>query len=117
MTTTTKQNPNIMNGNKPKKVFVSLPITGREEAARQEARMAKERLVEQGYEVVTPFECAPEPGRHIGYYIGRCIEALLQCDAICQKPRSESAGCRLESCATSLYNLQRISWPLENPQV
>ena len=97
------------------KVFVSLPITGCEKWARKEAARVKSELVKQGYEVVTPFECAPEPNKPIGYYMGRCIEALLSCDAVCQNPYAfDSKGCRLEDVAMHLYDKKRVKYPYSN---
>lgn len=100
------------------KVFVSLPITGKEEWARQEAARVKGILEGKGFEVVTPFGCAPEPDRKIGYYMGRCIEALLDCTVICQHPEwYKSQGCRVEEAASKVYGILHIEWPdLNNPK-
>ncbi len=38
------------------KIYISLPITGREEAAREHADKMKAILSRNGYEVVNPFE-------------------------------------------------------------
>lgn len=96
------------------KVFLSLPITGKVDDARREAATAKRLLEEQGFVVVTPFECAPDPNQTDGYYMGRCIETLLGCDMICQHPDWRySRGCNVEHVAAKMYDIQRIEWPNE----
>lgn len=97
------------------KVFVSLPITGKVEAARKEAARVKQELERIGYEVITPFECAPDPDRHISYYMGRCIEALLQCDRICQAPECDSSnGCAVEAYTAKMYGIPSVEYPMFN---
>ena len=65
-----------------KKVYLSLPITGRPlEEAMAYARMMKEELQLQGCEVITPFEVCPNNEEPYSRLMGRCIEALLECDA------------------------------------
>ena len=96
------------------KVFLSLPITGKVEQARMEAEAAKRLLEEQGYEVVSPFECAPDKDQTDGYYMGRCVEALLDCDMICQHPDWRfSRGCNVEDMTAKMYGIQRLDWPQE----
>lgn len=66
-----------------KKVYLSLPITGRPlEEAREHARVMKEELQLQGYEVITPFEINPNNEEPYSCLMGRCIETLLECDAV-----------------------------------
>ena len=97
------------------KVFVSLPITGKEDWARQEAARVKELLQGKGFEAVTPFDCAPEPGREIGYYMGRCVDTLLSCDRICQHPDwRESKGCAVENATADVYGILHLEWPNPN---
>lgn len=96
------------------KVFLSLPITGKVEEARREAAVAERLLQEKGYEVVSPFACAPEPNQTDGYYMGRCVEALLGCDMICQHPDwLYSRGCNVENMTAKMYGIQRLEWPHE----
>lgn len=67
---------------KKKKVYLSLPISGRElEEAKEYASKMKERLTYQGYEVITPFEINPNSEEPYSRLMGRCIEVLLECDA------------------------------------
>lgn len=67
---------------KKKKLYISLPISGRElEEAKEYASKMKERLTFQGYEVITPFEVCPDSEEPYSCLIGRCIEALIECDA------------------------------------
>ncbi|TCO87481.1 hypothetical protein EV202_13126 [Bacteroides heparinolyticus] len=62
----------------PKRVYLSLPITGRElEETKEHALKMKERLTFQGYEVVTPFEVCPDSEEPYSRLMERCIEALL----------------------------------------
>ena len=66
-----------------KKLYLSLLISGRKlKEAKEYARVMKEHLVFQGYEVVTPFEINPNPDEPYSRLMGRCIEALLECDVV-----------------------------------
>lgn len=66
-----------------KKVYLSLPITGRPlEEARVYARVVKKELQLQGCEVITPFEVCPDSEEPYSRLMGRSIEALLECDAV-----------------------------------
>ncbi|MBR8707201.1 DUF4406 domain-containing protein [Bacteroides pyogenes] len=66
-----------------KKVYLSLPISGRPlEEAMAYARVMKEELQSQGYEVVTPFEVCPNSEEPYSRLMGRCIEVLLECDEV-----------------------------------
>lgn len=95
------------------KVFVSLPITGKVEWARAEAARVKDLLERHGHDVVTPFDCAPDPDMTDGYYIGRCVEALLCSDRICQYPYcGGSKGCSVERHVADTYGIPSIEYPV-----
>lgn len=65
-----------------KKLYLSLPITGRKLGEVKEyARGAKEMLQSYGYEVITPFEINPNSEEPYSRLMGQCIEVLLECDA------------------------------------
>ncbi|WP_418988102.1 DUF4406 domain-containing protein [Bacteroides heparinolyticus] len=88
-----------------KKVYLSLPITGRQlEEAKEYASKMKERLTFQGYEVITPFEINPNSEEPYSRLMGRCIEALLECDIIylC-KDWQRSKGCMAEFEVARIY--------------
>lgn len=80
------------------KLYLSLPITGRDLAKVKEyAKRVKGLWKEKGFEVITPFEVCPIEGMPYNYYMGRDIEALLGCEGIilCHGWFS-SQGCRAE---------------------
>lgn len=90
-------------------IYLSLPITGRDETAtRARARQLKaqaERMY-PGAIVRTPFEIAPEEGKPYGYYMGRCIEALLECGAaVFAHDWHTSRGCSLEKETCRIYEI------------
>lgn len=89
---------------KKKKMYISLPISGlpiKEVAL--EAERYKLMFKEDGFEVVTPFDVNPEPGKPYSYYMGKDIETLLECDAIYLAPGwQNSKGCTAE------YEIARI---------
>lgn len=88
-----------------KKMYLSLPISGREiERVKEYARKVKKKWVEKGFEVITPFEVCPEPGMPYNYYMGKDVEALLGCDGIilCYDWFS-SRGCRAECSVAEVY--------------
>lgn len=98
------------------KLYVSLPITGRDlVSVKEHAGVVKELWEKRGYEVVTPFELVEENNGSMGekeyyaYCMGKCVEALLQCDGIilCQGWFG-SKGCRAECSVAEVYGLDRM---------
>lgn len=66
-----------------KKLYLSLPISGRKlEAAKEHARLTKMYLASLDYEVITPFEVCPNPEEPYSWLMGQCIEAMLECDVV-----------------------------------
>lgn len=93
------------------KLYVSIPITGRDlVSVKEHAGVVKKLWEERGYEVVTPFELVEENNGSMGekeyyaYCMGRCVEALLMCDGIvlCHG-WFESKGCRAECDVAQVY--------------
>lgn len=90
------------------KIYVSLPITGHDiEQAKARAAIIKQLLSSEWNTVITPFDVCPEKDKPYSYYMGRDIEALLECDAIFMANGWESSkGCNLEYNAAVLYGKQ-----------
>ena len=89
------------------KIYISIPITGRQvsKVKAEAARIAGE-LNAAGHEAVNPFEVSPEEGKAYSYYMGRDIEALLECDAVYMAPGwRESKGCQLEHSTAEIYSI------------
>lgn len=59
---------------------------------------------------ITPFDVCPEPDKPYSYYMGKDIEALLECDAIflCEGWQN-SKGCMAEFEVARIYNKQILS--------
>lgn len=90
---------------KKKKMYLSLPITGRNlEKVKIFAEKVKRKWEAQGFKVITPFDVNPLEGMPYNYYMGRDIEALLACDGIilCCDWFS-SRGCRAECSVAEVY--------------
>lgn len=88
------------------KVYISIPITDHDyEKQKALANKIKTQFEKVGDETITPFDVAPEKDKPYSYYMGRDIEALLECDAVyfC-KGHENSKGCRLEFAAALTYN-------------
>lgn len=87
------------------KIYVSLPISGHDiEETKEYAEKIKKFLGEKGDEIVTPFDACNEEGKSYSYYMGRCIEALLECDAVFFVPNwQESKGCMAEFELARIY--------------
>lgn len=92
------------------RIYLSLPITGHEETAPQMAEEAKQNLLKvfpKGVEVVTPFEvCHPDEKLDYAACMGRDIEELLRCDAVCvllNEYTWDSNGVNLEWYAAQKY--------------
>ncbi len=93
-----------------KKLYISLPISGRPLAeAKAQAAEMKARMEGKGYDVVTPFEINPDSTRPYSEMMGRCIERLLECDAVCfARFWVMSEGCRLERTAAKIYGIEIV---------
>lgn len=93
------------------KLYVSLPITGRDlVSVKEHAAKVKKVWEKRGYEVVTPFDLVPENIEGMGeaefyaYCMGKCVEALLLCDGIVLcNGWFESKGCRAECDVAEVY--------------
>lgn len=86
------------------KFYVSLPITGRPlDKAKRMAEATKALLASMGFKAITPFDVCPEPDLRYAQYMGRDIEALLECDAVYFCPGwADSKGCLLEHQAAAI---------------
>ena len=99
---------------KRKRIYISIPISGHDlEEVKAKARGIRERLLWDVFElkkgqnhpdVITPFDVCPEPDKSYSYYMGKDIEALLECDAIflC-KGWQNSKGCMAEFEVAKIY--------------
>ena len=88
-------------------IYISLPITGQEQEAREKADLTKAMLSRAGHKVITPFEVYAGKNPDYKDHIAFGIRALLDCDAIylCDGWQF-SQGCRLEAEAARIYKLQ-----------
>ena len=89
---------------KRKRVYISIPISGHDlEEVKEKARKAK-IWVSHLYDAITPFDVCPEPDKPYSYYMGKDIEALLECDAIflCEGWQN-SKGCMAEFEVARIY--------------
>ena len=88
-----------------KKVYISLPISGRKlDKVKEEAAIAKSEIESLGFEAVTPFEISPYENASYATHMGNDIAALLECDAIVLLHGWEqSKGCNLEMQAAQIY--------------
>ena len=80
------------------KIYISLPITGREKEAREHADRIKAALSRAGHAPVNPFEIFH--GKDAAYADRLCadLRALTVCDAIILcKDWQFSRGCRIEA--------------------
>lgn len=81
------------------KIYICLPVTGREEEAKELAGYMENVLTTFDYKPVNPFEvCRDIPtGSPHEVYMRKCIDALLTCDGyICHTDWRSSRGCREE---------------------
>lgn len=87
------------------KIYLSIPITGHDiEEVKARAAKLKQLLTSSWNEVITPFDVCQEKDKPYSYYMGRDIEALLECDAIFMAEGwQNSKGCTLEYNAAMLY--------------
>lgn len=100
-----------------KRIYISIPISGHDlEEVKEKARNIRELVLwdefglEKGWhrpDVITPFDVCPEPDKPYSYYMGKDIEALLECDAIylCEGWQN-SKGCMAEFEVARIYGKQ-----------
>ena len=101
-------------GMKRKRIYISIPISGHDiEEVKAKAIDISERLLWDVFElkkgrnrpdVITPFDVCHEPDKPYSYYMGKDIEALLECDAIflCEGWQN-SKGCMAEFEVARIY--------------
>lgn len=99
---------------KRKRIYISIPISGHDiEEVKAKARVVRVRLLYDVFglkkgchrpDVITPFDVCPEPDKSYPYYMGKDIEALLECDAIylCEGWQN-SKGCMAEFEVARIY--------------
>ena len=96
-----------------KKYYVSLPISGYDLTERKLCAICAEKQIVERYpkplQVITPFDVCPEPDKPYSYYMGKDIEALLECDAIylCEGWQ-DSKGCMAEFAVAKIYDKEII---------
>ena len=98
------------------KIYISTPINARSEATFEEKYEAARKRVEEiaawlktqqpDAETVSTFDGRPKPdGSTEAEAIGRCVQQVLESDAICMDYGYEkSRGCRTELCAAVNYS-------------
>lgn len=93
------------------RVYISLPITDREEEARKECKETKEWLEKRfpEAEFISPFEVTTEREMPYSYYMGRDVEALLECESVIFLDGWKvSKGCRSEHYLAEIYDKKII---------
>ena len=96
-----------------KKYYVSLPISGYDLDERKLCAICAEKQIVERYpkplQVITPFVVCPESDKPYSYYMGKDIEALLECDAVyfC-KGWQDSKGCMAEFEVARIYGKEII---------
>lgn len=92
------------------RIYISLPITGREKEAREKADRVKTMLSKLGHAPINPFEIYAGREATIGRQIGYDIAVLIDfADAIflC-KGWEESKGCQVEAKVAEVYGIKII---------
>lgn len=95
-----------------KRVFISIPISGKEAEARETCAATVARLREcfPTCEFVTPFEVATEKDMPDSFYMGKDVAALMECDAMIQMPGwRDSKGCTVEDCVARVYRIRKYA--------
>ena len=90
-------------------IYISLPITGQEDAARRKAQGIKAALSRKGHRPVNPFDIYPGKNPTYADYLCYDLLALADCDAIylCEGWQY-SRGCRIERAFAQEFGLQLI---------
>lgn len=82
---------------KKTKIYISLPISGQENKAREKAEKIKGTLSKKGYHVISPFDIYPGKNPIYEDYICFDLRVMMDCDAIyfCEG-WEQSCGCGIE---------------------
>lgn len=92
-----------------KRVYISLPITGHEDSCAERAEAAKKTLSEWGYIPVSPFDISHPDNATYAQYMGKDIEVMMECDAVCfLRGWHESKGCRAEYALSVIYGIETL---------
>ena len=97
--------------NKPNRMYISLPITGCEDKARERCARVKDWLEEMfpGVVILSPFEINTESDKPYSYYMGRDVEQLLECQCVVfLDDWSTSKGCMAEHALAKIYGIKRL---------
>lgn len=90
-----------------KRLYISIPITGHPIDEVKKRVEAYKNLWCKKYEVITPFDICPEQDKPYSHYMGKDIEALLECDLIYMSPGwVHSKGCNAEYQIAKIYGIQ-----------
>lgn len=92
-----------------KKLYISLPISGVDLNIAKSQAFHFADIFRNDYNVITPFSVCPEPDKPYSYYMGKDIEALIECDAIFMAPGwIFSKGCNVEYHVARIYGKEFI---------
>ena len=92
------------------KVYISLPITGRDiEQVEASCIFASAVLEKKGHTPVSPLDVSDNPDASYAEHMGNDITALLECDAVLFLDGwTASRGCNLEMEAAKIYGKEII---------
>lgn len=96
-----------------KKYYVSLPISGYDLTERKLCALCAEKDIVEKYpkplQVITPFTVCPDSDKSYSYFMGKDIEALLECDTVYMcKGWQKSKGCMAEFEVARIYGKEII---------
>ncbi|MBD5307618.1 MAG: DUF4406 domain-containing protein [Bacteroides sp.] len=87
------------------KIYISLPITGQLESARQKAEAMAHKLSREGWEPINPFDVYAGKNPTYEDYLCYDIRVLMRCDAVLFCTGWEgSLGCCIEHDIATRYN-------------
>lgn len=95
-----------------RKLYISLPISGRDlSEAKDHAEAIKHILSDCGYFgfgfefcLISPFDVCPDQSKPYSYQMGRCVEAILECDCVYfAYGWTKSKGCNAEFQIAKIY--------------
>lgn len=93
-----------------KRVFISLPLVTKDlEGLKTRAEKLKTRLNKRGAVAITQFDVCDAIDKNYSYYLGRNIEALIDCDTIYMcEGWSKEKNCQAELHVAVVYGKEII---------
>lgn len=79
------------------------------DVVRRRCQAAKDKYTKRGYNVITPVEIVTDSSTPYSACIGKCVEALMECQAaVFLQDWEQSRGCQVERSVCQVYSITTV---------